>query len=58
MKLYVSIITQIRLFIKDIPSKTNLIRLELDMTRAQSWCEIDAVELVGIRDGAGKFTFR
>ena len=23
------------------------------MTKAGTWCEIDAVELVGIRDGAG-----
>merc|ERR1719242_1827921 len=38
--------------IKDVTTKTNIIRLELDMTKAGTWCEIDAVELVGIRDGA------
>jgi hypothetical protein len=47
--------TQSRIFsptLKDVAVKTNVIRLELDMTKAGTWCEIDAVELVGIRDGA------
>ena len=28
---------------------TNVIKLELDCTRAGTWCEIDAVKLIGVK---------
>ncbi|XP_005092041.1 F-box/LRR-repeat protein 4 isoform X2 [Aplysia californica] len=38
--------------LKDVVVKTNVLRIEIDCSAAATWCEIDAVELVGIRDGA------
>ena len=36
--------------------KTSVIRIEVDCTAAGTWCEIDAVELVGDKDDDGTLT--
>jgi len=36
--------------LKDVSMRTRVLRLELDCTAAGTWCEIDAVELLGDRD--------
>ena len=36
------------------PFKTNILKLELDCTRAGSWCEIDAVQIKGRKYLIGK----
>ncbi|XP_059177325.1 kelch-like protein 8 [Physella acuta] len=38
--------------LKEVRYTTNTVRLEIDCTAAGSWCEIDAVELIGLREGA------
>ncbi|CAL1542132.1 unnamed protein product [Lymnaea stagnalis] len=38
--------------LKEVIFSTNRIRLDVDCTAANSWCEIDAVELVGLQQGA------
>ncbi|GFO41974.1 F-box/lrr-repeat protein 4 [Plakobranchus ocellatus] len=48
-------LTQSRIFspaLKETNSKTTQIRIEVNCKAAGTWCEIDAVELVGIREGA------
>merc|ERR1712154_276617 len=49
-------LTESRIFspvIKDVSFKTSVIRIEVDCTAAGTWCEIDAVELVGDKDDDG-----
>ncbi|RUS77849.1 hypothetical protein EGW08_014401 [Elysia chlorotica] len=49
------VLTQSRIFsppLKDTTSTTTQVRIEMNCKPARTWCEIDAVELVGIREGA------